>query len=165
MKQQVLSLILIALFAGAAFGHGAFTLSITGGSPMNIGEVYIGRSDFEATPITLQCVTQGNHWELQIYATNDLTDNSTGQVLDIKQLKWFGAYAQATNPGPVQDRTDRFVEEGLNGGSVPLSLSPDTVYSDAGDQDVEVQVGLGIVVPETQPQGNYSTVVRFTMTE
>ncbi len=163
LKKFIFTILLLGLINSCA--NALFTLALLSGAPVNIGAVKIGGNNFSSPAIELLCTVQGNPWELQVYATNDLIDSSTGYTLGIQNLKWYGAYAGNADP-PNQNITATAFVKGLNGESIPLSLDPDTaLVHDGSFTRVDVKVGLGVVIPETQPQGNYTTTVRFTMTE
>ncbi|MBU0581046.1 MAG: hypothetical protein KKA19_07700 [Candidatus Margulisbacteria bacterium] len=157
MKKLIFFIACFVLIAQGAWA--VFTMSVTGGSPVNIGSTYLGESNFTAGPITLTCQSdQTNPWEIQIYATGDLVDNSTGLAIPIQNLKWYGAYEDSGSGSFIK---------GTGGQSIPLTIISDTLYSDTGASTnaITVQVGLGVTVPEVQPMGNYATTVRFIMTE
>jgi hypothetical protein len=139
----------------------AITLTINSGSPVQMGSTFIGNTNFQSTPVEFLCFTNNLlPWELQIRASSDLRNNAQDYSIPLQNLKWFGAFKDSA--------TGTFVK-GTGGESVPLSMDYDPVYSDTNGNTpglgVHVQVGLGVVVPDAQPQGTYQTTVQVLMTE
>ena len=136
----------------------ALTLTVNTGAPVNIGSTFIGLNNFTAAPVELGCdQTLAIGWDLYVHALSDMKDPRTGYEIPLENVKWYGAYKE--NP------TGSFVK-GTGGDSIPLSMTPEAVYTDgATTGSKKVQVGFGVVVPDAQPQGNYQTTVQFIMTE
>ncbi len=157
MKKLVLVSIFFAVWC-AIPAQALLTLTVTGGSPVNIRAVRIGQDNFKAESVKLLCQQDtANDWQLSISADSDLIDARTGYAIPMENMKWYGAWTDSTTGGFVN---------GTGGTSVPLSQSPDAVFSDGlAAAGVQVQVGLGVVIPEAQPQGTYRAKVQFVMTE
>lgn len=157
---------IICLFYINSFAVFTFTANYgqSSGRDINFGSVYLGQSKYGLPQdnIIFTCKSdQGRRWQLQIKANGDL--NSGQYTIPLRNLKYFGTYASSMEE---PRNNERFFSKN----AFSLKTSEQTFYrSDlSGDlalSQTAVYLQLGITVPDTQPQGIYTTSLIITMTE
>ena len=156
MKKNVLvisCLLLVQFFSWAVF---TFTLNT---HSFDFGNVALGDSKFgvPADNLKVTCRSdQGSPWTLQVKGGGDLSSGLFS--IPLQNLKWFGTYTSGSSSELITEATS-------------LQTVDRTVYrSDAsGDNSLSggtaVYMQFGITIPDTQPEGTYTTSVVVTMTE
>jgi hypothetical protein len=114
----------------------------------------------------------GNKWYLKIQATGPLISGSN--QMNVSVCKWLSTYAGIWVDA---DSASYDLSDGLNhsptGGYVDFTQSPELVYTSGLDPDyndtvsegTQVQFQYAIQPPSDQLPGNYTSTIRFTLTE
>ena len=154
-----LALMLLFLFTACALGTFMFTLS---DPAIDFGNVSIGNSQYgvPAGNLKITCKSdQGNPWSLTMRGAGDL--DSGAYRIPLANLKWFGTY---TNRASVT--ASDFITTATSLEVIDRMVYRSDPTGDSGlSSGTAVYVQFGITVPDTQPQGTYSTQAMITMTE
>ncbi len=134
-----------------------FELSIDQGF-IDFGRMNPGETKWNMPPagIMIQAKTNcGNPWYLKI--SNDSPFSSSSNVISNSHFSWYG----------WTNGAGKWYGTGEN----TMSLTPALVYSSGAGEENNMPGGtvnymkFRLKVPENQAPGNYTTVVKFTMTE
>jgi len=155
---SLFKLILISLILSST-GYSALTLTLN--TPVlgtiDLGTVAPADGFYGSNPgnIELQCDTNAapEPWSLNASITQELT-SLEGYVFNSGSLKWKGYYIEHGN----------FTQADWS--AYPLfSNGEDTIaISDGTNNSVDVTLGTLVYVPAVMPEGDYETVITFTLT-
>jgi hypothetical protein len=166
MSRFLLLLIFVSSLFISQFSWATFTFTLNDHF-LDFGSVNVGDSKYGVPPtnLILGCRSdQGNRWQLQIRASQDLYNGN--YAIPIKNFKYFGTYANSMS-GTVPNVSDRSFSKQ----TTSLGMLDQTFYrSDStGDQSIaegtSVYLQFGVTIPETMPVGVYTTGLVLTMTE
>ncbi len=171
MKRLLLSGVILVLTAAAALAvqsadqQATFTVNVASVFELSIDQGFIdfgrmnpGETKWNMPPagIMIQAKTNGGKpWYLKI--SNDSPFSSASNVIPNSNFSWYGWTSGA----------GKWYGTGENS----MSITPALVYSSGAGEDNNLPAGtvnhmkFRLKVPANQAPGNYTTVVKFTMTE
>ena len=162
MKSTGIIMITAAMLIFLICGHACSGLTLTLDNnhlefgKMNIGEWKEISKEGSYHNEVVCSSTNGKTWYLKINLL--IPFSSDKNVISEENLKW--KVEEVIGGNGVIFNEDRFNN---------FSVIPQTVYtsgpSDNNSADVQIRFSYGLLVPENQINGNYSTLVRYTMTE
>ncbi|MFA5927781.1 MAG: hypothetical protein WC838_00555 [Candidatus Margulisiibacteriota bacterium] len=151
----------------------ALGLQDSNGAPwsgdMNFGDVRPGESAYPPSALVVAACKSntGRQWYLKVNSSS-LKEPKAGYVLSPSLLSVYVG-------DPAERRQPALPGKRYAPGELPLKFTNDelTVYSSnalgdggfAGGWGTFVPVGFGLTIPDTQREGTYSGIIRFTMTE